>query len=444
MSTKLFNLHAEADVLSAIIHYSGLGRARNLRPEMFYNPRNMKIFQICLALDSKGIPIDLINMLEELEISGEKDTDAFSTIITDSTVASGAHTESHADKIIDRWKRREAIKQCEVAINLQNDLSKTPDEINSDLKKSLTRLDSSTGRSIISLDQVIKESIESMDGKRKNPNKYSITTGFQLLDKITGGFIGGTLWGLGARNSMGKSDLMINLAYHASKDFPVGIFSAEMNQEAISNRLWGVRMKYKRSKLRDSQLSDTEMDDICANMNFENRKIYFDFTSAPALQSISAKIATMVERHKVRVVFIDHLHDLKRVKEHNSDYVNINVMVKTIRDLAREHNIAIVLLMQLNRSTENNFKSDRPRIHHLRESGESECDVVAMLYREGYQVENLDNDILEILIRKNRNGRTGFVNFNYDLTTGIITVSADQIARGRIKKKTNVINDVPF
>ncbi len=443
MTSKLFNLKAEADVLSAIIHYNGLGRARNLRPEMFYEPRNKKIFEICLALDSKGIPIDLINMLEELEIIGEKDSDTFSTIIADSTVASGAYTESHADKIINMWKRREAIKQCEKAINLQNDLSKTPDEISANLKKSLTRLDSCNGRSIILLDQVTKESIESMDRKRKNPNKYSITTGFQQLDNITGGFKGGTLWGLGARNSMGKSDVMINLAYNTSKEFPVGIFSAEMNQDAISNRFFGVHLKYKRSKLRDSLLSDEDMDYICANMNFGNRRIYFDFTSAPALHSISAKIATIVERHKVRVVFIDHLHELKRVKEHQSDYVNINIMVKNIRDLAREHNIAIVLLMQLNRSTESNSKSDRPRIHHLRESGESECDVVAMLYREGYQVKNLESDILEILIRKNRNGRTGFVNCEYDLTTGIIKESADQKPRGG-NRKINVTDKAPF
>jgi replicative DNA helicase len=442
MSMKLFNLEAEADVLSAIIHYSGLGRARNLRPEMFYDPKNMKVFQICLALDSKGIPIDLINMLEELEISGDKDTEAFSKIITDSTVASGAHTESHADKIVDRWKRREAIKQCEMAINLQKDISKTPDDISADLKKSLTRLDSSTGRSIISFDQALIETIDSMDKMRKDQKKYTVTTGFRLLDNITGGFQGGTLWGLGARNSMGKSDVMINLAYQTSQFFPVGIFSAEMSQGAVMKRFICVQMNYNRSKLRDSDLSDDDMDNICSKMNSGKRKIQLDFTSAPSIHSIGARVATMVEQHKVRVVFIDHLHDLKRVKEHNSDYVNINIMVKYIRDLAREHNIAIVLLMQLNRNTESNSKSDRPRIHHLRESGESECDVVAMLYREGYQVENLDNDILEILIKKNRNGGIGFVNCEYDLTTGIITVSEDQKPRGGKKKKG--LDGVPF
>jgi replicative DNA helicase len=264
---------------------------------------------------------------------------------------------------------------------------------------------------------VLTESEDRMNGKIIT--KTSINTGYSILDNMTGGLEPGLII-VGARPSMGKSDLMLNWALNIAKTTPVAIMSAEMKKIALVRRMLAAFHNVDSLHIRKGTIERAILVQMWQDVELGGRRIYIDDSSAPTALQIRSKLTTLKAKHDIGIAFIDHLHRLSWHTKHSNDNANWRSIVDSISDTGRDLNIPIVLLQQLNRTG----KGD-PVLQELREAGEEPADVVIMLNRENYQ-QFATHDRLKYIIRKDRTGIVGTVWVEYNLTTGKQGESADQ------------------
>lgn len=273
-----------------------------------------------------------------------------------------------------------------------------------------------------------------------------VLTGYHDLDRDLGGLQRGEMLILAARPSMGKTALVLNIAEqialgtdqpastHAVREgVPIGVFSLEMSKSSLSQRLLSSWSGISSQKIRSGQLSKRPPNDeyallLAAAQQLGTAPIYIDDTPGLTLMAMRARARRMVAQHKVRVIMIDYLQLLSSpAQARESRQVEVSAISRGIKALARELQVPIIALSQLNRGPEGR-DGNRPRLSDLRESGslEQDADVVLLLHREEYyhiqdpewQSSNPDKiGLAELIIAKQRNGPTGVVKLTWDSTT---------------------------
>lgn len=271
------------------------------------------------------------------------------------------------------------------------------------------KTDSNDAESLIALLQQTMEKIQSHDGRLVT----GIATAYREFDEMTSGLQRGDMVILAARPSMGKTAFALNLAENiALLGERVGIFSLEMNKQQLAQRLLCARAEVDSQRLRRNMLRSAELDRLSMAVGeLSEAPIYIDDTPGISILELRARSRRLVARYNVSFIIVDYMQ-LMRGSSKESRQLEVSEISRGIKALARELNVPVLCLSQLNRGAENR-EDHKPRLADLRESGsiEQDADVVLMLHREDRYHESdpewEPSNIAELIIAKQRNGPTG-------------------------------------
>ncbi len=254
-----------------------------------------------------------------------------------------------------------------------------------------------------------------------------LPTGFSDLDKMTSGLHGAEMIVIAARPSMGKTALAMNIAEHVAVvgKHPVAVFSLEMNSQQLVQRLLGSMARVNLKKIRDGFLSERDFPNLTtAASKLADSEMFIDVTSGLSILDLRAKARRLKQKHDIKLIVIDYLQLLRspsrRAQENRQ--IEIAEISAGIKSLAKELNIPIIVLAQLNRNPESRSgdSKGRPRLSDLRESGsiEQDADLVGLLFRDKYYADTEEEKDeaqgrATLIIAKQRNGPTDDVKLTF-------------------------------
>ena len=342
--------------------------------------------------------------------------------------------------------RRRLIKASQDIVGLGYDETKSIQELVEEAEAQLFNVSQQqVKQDISSLEDVLAESFERLDELHKDKGKIrGVPTGLKDLDNILAGLQRSDLIILAARPSMGKTALALNMAHNiaAKSELPVLIFSIEMSKEQLVDRLLAMESGVDAWNIRTGNLSDVDFEKIGQAMgSLSEAPIYIDDSSGLTVSDLRTKARREQHQRQLGAIFIDYLQLMSGGNRYNSDFNRVQEMSEISRGLkaiARELNVPVIALSQLNRSVE--ARSPQiPQLADLRESGsiEQDADVVAFIYREDYYNPDTNRkNISDILVKKHRNGPTGNVELYFD--------KEHQKFKNLDKKRSSNMSDIPF
>ncbi|MBO4336299.1 MAG: replicative DNA helicase [Desulfovibrio sp.] len=390
----------------------------------FYDPRHVVIFRACQALFEANRPVDLVTCAEQLKTLGLYDKAGGSSYLSELSMAivSAAHVEFYAKMVRDRATQRKLIDVCSEIIS---NSYQTTDDVAGLLDKSehavfsiTERMQEQTFESTKKIIDNLFERLSKAAGKRDELT--GVTTGFGKLDHLTAGLQPSDLIIVAARPSMGKTAFALSLAVNAalsSQATPVAIFSLEMSREQLVQRMLALTAHVDMSKLRQAyRLTDEDWNLLYeAGGKLNGAPIYIDDTATLSTMELRARVRRLKAKYDIGLVVVDYLQLMRSPRGKDSRELEISDISRTLKAVAKDLNIPVVALSQLNRKVEERAREDkRPQMSDLRESGaiEQDADIIMFIYRDDvYKHKNpADRPEVgkaEIIIGKQRNGPTG-------------------------------------
>lgn len=391
----------------------------------FFKPAHGAIYDVIIELYDRHSTLDLIPLHQTLVDRGILDAVGGADYLSElaMSVPTAAHAEYYArlvrDKAIIRLLIDTAGRIIYDAYNSPEAAREILDQSEQQIFQIAERYEASDYATLADL---LNETLRFVE---ENEDPVSgLLTGFTAFDELTGGLQNGELTILAARPSMGKTALALNMAQQiAADDHAVGLFSLEMGKGQLVLRLVSGRAEVDVQKLRRNMLNREELHrvrDACLELN--TLSVYVDDFASITLLQIRAKARRMKAKHDVKVIFVDYLQLVSVGHRTESRQIEVSDISRGLKALARELDIPVVCLSQLNRGPEQR-EGHRPRLSDLRESGsiEQDADVVVFLHREDYFRKEDDVDpptnIAEVIISKQRNGPTGSIRLAWDSRT---------------------------
>lgn len=385
-----------------------------LSADSFYRPDHQELFAVLVEMYEANKPVDLAIVREQLQTRGtlEHVGGVEYLVRLAESVPSAANIEYYAQIVKDKWMLRRLIHATggilEAAYADQEDTRELLDNAEKELFDVTQERVSGQPDTLGGALRAAMAAIES------DQTITGMQSGYTELDTLTGGFQHGDLIILAARPSMGKTAIGLNMCEYMGVDLnvPVAFFSLEMSRQQVVNRFLSGRAQVEGHKMRMGQVNGTEIQRLqIACGELDNAPIYVDETTGMTPLEVRAKARRLKMQHDIQAVFIDYLQ-LLHVPRAESRQVEIATISRNLKGLARELNIPVVALAQLNRGVEGR-EGHRPRMSDLRESGsiEQDADVILLLHREDYYKPN-DEEIkgmAELIIAKQRNGPTATV-----------------------------------
>ena len=416
------NLEAEESVLSAILldNSTLLDVLETLEPEDFYRSAHAKMFTAITELFAKNEPVDLVTLANILKEKGQLEEIGGATCLAKlvDTAPLAVNAQHYARIIRDKAALRKLIEHSNaITARCFEDSGDVDDVIDFAEKAVFEIAGNKNKKSFYPLSQIIGDSIDALEERQGNKTLVTgVSTGFSRLDNLTSGFQGSDLIILAARPSMGKTALALNIARNAAIDAntPVAIFSIEMSKEQLSMRLLCAEARIDSSRLRSGFFSREDWVSLTnAAEVLSDADIYIDDSPDLTAMSIRAKARRLKMDKNLGLVIIDYLQLMKGRASAERRDLEISEISRGLKALAKELDIPVLALSQLNRKLEERHDK-RPQLSDLRESGalEQDADVVAFIYRD--EVYNKDENnpnkgIAELLLKKQRNGPTGDV-----------------------------------
>ncbi len=418
---------AEQSVLSAIFMNNEVlfDVVDILAPEDFYAGAHKKIFQAIVELFRKGEPADLVTVANALGEKGELDSiggPAFLAGIADA--APVAVNAVHYARIIQgKASLRMLIDAATRIVERCLDNTGDVEDIVDFCESSIFRVtEKKSGSALMSLGKLIDFNIDRLEEQQGKDNGLAgLTTGYNRLDKIISGLQGSDLIILAARPSMGKTAFALNIARNVAfqERRPVAVFSLEMSNEQLSMRLLTSEARIDSSRLKNGFISQEDWQDVTqAASDLNELPIYIDDSPNITAMEIRAKARKMMQKHgDLGLIIIDYLQLMRASVKSDRRDLEIADISRALKSLAKELNIPVIALSQLNRMLEQ--RSDkRPMMSDLRESGalEQDADIVAFIYRDEVYNKEPDNPkkgTAEIIVSKNRNGETGVCHMHF-------------------------------
>jgi replicative DNA helicase len=382
------------------------------------------IFESILSLYENNSEIDLVLLRDELK--KRKSLDAVGGVdylvrIAD-TVPSSANAVYYAKIVKEKAMLRDLAHACGQIIN---EACEEAGEVGDKLDTAEQRIFAITERKIQGsaepLKNLITQAFESIES-RKGLDITGKPTGYMELDQLLCGLHNGEMIIMAGRPSMGKTSFALNVAEHigADENLPVVIFSLEMSRQQLAERFLCSRSGVDAQLVRKGMLSAEDMGKLThAGGELFEKPIFIDDTPGLTPLMIRAKCRRLKSQYDIQAVFIDYLQLMGLGGFVESRQQEISTISRYLKALARELNVPVVVLSQLNRGTEGR-EGHRPRMSDLRESGsiEQDADVVLLLHREDYyhrgEPDWEENNIAEVIIAKQRNGPTGTVELIFD------------------------------
>ena len=413
----------EASVLGAMmIEKEAVPKALELlRPESFYLKANRLIFEAMLSLFEAGEPIDTVTLYEELKKREQIDEVGGAVYLSklSQEISSAANIEYHSKIILEKQILRGLISSShEIAKAAYEGTNDAFDILDQAERKIFEITESHLSQSYQGMDKAVRDALEYIEAIHSQTHqRFSVPTGFYELDELLGGLQKSDLIILAARPSMGKTALALSLARNAAVDdnIPVGIFSLEMSTMQLIIRLLCAEGRLNAHQVRTGKLPHAEGVKLSKNAHkLIDAPIYVDDSPAQTVLEIRAKARRLKAEKNVGLIIIDYLQLMQGPAKSESREREISHISRSLKSLAKELNIPVLALAQLNRAVE--ARTDkRPQLADLRESGsiEQDADVVMFLTRPEYynilKDENGDSleGVAEVIIGKQRNGPTG-------------------------------------
>jgi replicative DNA helicase len=413
----------EASVLGAmLIEKEAVPKAiEMLSTESFYLKEHKLIFEAMVSLFESGEPIDTVTLYEELKKREQLDEVGGAVYISklSQNISSAANIEYHAKIILEKEILRGLISSShQIAQAAYAGTEDAFDILDEAERKIFEITESHLKKSFLGMDRAVRDALEYIEAIHSKSNKrFSVPTGFYELDDILGGFQKSDLVIIAARPSMGKTAFALSLARNAAVDHkvPVGIFSLEMSTMQLIIRMLCAEGRLNAHLVRTGKLPSSEGVKLSKNAHrLINSPIYVDDTPAQSILEIRAKARRLKVEKNIGIIFIDYLQLMQGPAKAESREREISHISRSLKSLAKELNIPVVALAQLNRMVETRTDK-RPQLSDLRESGsiEQDADVVIFLNRpEYYGIMKDENGnslegVAEVIIGKQRNGPTG-------------------------------------
>ncbi len=400
-----------------------------LKPESFYVDAHQKIYKAIIDLFSKDQPIDILTVTEELrkqEVLNEVGGPYYIAQLT-SRVASAANIDFHARIIQQKYIQRELIR---VSTEIQNQAYDDSVDVNDLLDFAESQLfevaQGNIKKESVAINLVVAEAIKQIEeaGKRED-NLSGVPSGFTKLDAITLGWQNSDLIIVAARPSMGKTAFILSMARNMAIDHKrsVAIFSLEMSSLQLVNRLISIETELPSNRIRNGKLSIDEWRQLESKIKpLENAPIFIDDTPGISIFELRAKCRRLKKKHDIQVIIVDYLQLMTGPPETKGNREQeVSIISRSLKGLAKELNVPVIALSQLNRSVESRTGNKRPQLSDLRESGaiEQDADVVCFIHRPekyGMLVDEEGNStigIAEIIVAKHRNGAVGDIKLRF-------------------------------
>ncbi|NIA06058.1 MAG: replicative DNA helicase [Actinobacteria bacterium] len=392
--------------------------------DAFFSADHQTIFDVIVDLYDQDQPLDLVLLREELTRRGQLDRiGGVSYLVTVvESVPDSSNAVYYARIVRDLSLLRMLISASSQIVSRAYQGREDPEELLEEAEKLIFEI---TGMKVSGQAVVLKEllhqtfkQIEQYDGTRVT----GLTTSFPKLDDMLGGLQRGDMIILAARPSMGKSALALNIAEHIAADnhLPVAFFSVEMSAQQLTQRILCSYGKIDSQKLRRGSLDAQEHRDLAqAAQELESAPLFIDDSPGLSVLQLRAKARRLKLKHDIQCIVVDYLQLLSpsigtgRRSENRQQ--EIAEMSRGLKALARELDIPVIALSQLNRSPEQR-EGGKPRMSDLRESGaiEQDADVVLLLHRECVYNDQAPKEQAELDVAKQRNGPTGAVQLTWN------------------------------
>lgn len=364
-----------------------------LTPEMFYIPANMMVYQSIHSLAIKNHPIDVITVTDQLAKDGNLnriDGGADYVANLSRLDTKSANIEYYAKIIADRYVARQIIDAGNKMVLEAKDRTIDIDTLLRNAQSSIFKIVRDNKRmSCQQIDVIAEQVVKNMQTNSADTDKASsISTGFKEIDEITSGFQNGDVITIASRPAMGKTSFALTIAKNIAVDkkIPALFFSLGMTAEKTVQKITASICEIPINKVLKGQLDLDEREQLKENMSLlKESPLYIDDTPYMDISELSIRARRLVIEKSVRVVFIDYLQLIQiPYRQNRSAHSEFADIMYSIKRLARELDIPIVLLSQLNRSIESRerFDDKRPRLSDLRESGsiEEASDIVIFLH----------------------------------------------------------------
>ncbi|MGI6402489.1 MAG: replicative DNA helicase [Thermoguttaceae bacterium] len=420
------NLDAERGVIGAILLNPNLcdDVATIVRPSDFYLDKHRRIFKALLDMQSESFGVDFTLLVERLRENNELEEIGGEAYIAElmQSVQVTAHAVYYAEIVAQNSLRRGLIDTCG---SIMND-SYAPDvaakELLNRAEQMIFALNDARSTSALTPMYDLVQDVYHLLDRRAAGQVDGVSTGFFDLDQMLGGLHGSELIILAARPSMGKTAFATNIADHVAVETqePVLFFSLEMAKTELALRMLCARGKIASQNLR-GRIADQDGKKLMkAASALGEAPLYIDDTPSRTVMEIGAVARRLKRKQGLGLIVVDYLGLIEPDNPADPRQEQVAKIARRLKGLARELNVPILCLAQLNRMAEMT-KDNRPRLSHLRESGaiEQDADVVMFVHREEYYHSREDAEdkgihgLAEIIVAKQRNGPVGDVKLHW-------------------------------
>lgn len=416
------NLDAEQSVLGGIlIDNQVFFKVIDLvKPEDFYRPANGKIFAAMCELASKSEPVDVLTLtakMKTMELYEEAGGAAYLAELLEK-VPTAVNAEYHARMVSDQAIKRRLVTTCTEIANRGFEPGETTEELLDYAEKSVFSLTSSkrTG-AIVPIKQIVRSAFEELEKRYESQDVLTgVPSGYLELDKLTQGFQRSDLVIVACRPSMGKTSFSLGVARYASvhAKAPVVFFSLEMSKEQIVTRLLAAEAKVDSTRIRTGKLTEQDWQRLARSAGqLSEAHIYIDDTPGVNVLEIRGKARRLkAELGELGIIVIDYLQLMGSARTAESRQNAIAEISRSLKALARELNVPVIALSQLNRNIEQR-ENKRPMMADIRESGaiEQDADIIIFIHRDDIDIPTGPNaaSVAEFIVGKHRNGPRGTV-----------------------------------
>lgn len=431
------SLDAEMSILGGIlIDNDAINRVLEvLTAEDFYRESHRKIFQAMMRLSDLREPSDLITMSDMLRKQGELEEvggAAYLATLVD-YVPTAANISYYCKIVKEKSINRRLISVATEIVTMGYDEQSDVNELLDKAQKDIYEISENKLRpQYVQVKDVIKDTFKILQELYSRKERVTGTpSGYIELDHMTAGFQPGDLIIIAARPSMGKTTLALNIAEYASADphnknkVPSVVFSLEMGKEQLVMRLFASIAKIDFGNMRTGHFQDSDWPRLqrAASALYDS-KIFIDDTPAITVLELRSKARRLKSEHDIGLIIVDYLQLMRGGVNSESRQQEISDISRSLKALAKELNVPVIALSQLNRELEKRADK-RPMMSDLRESGaiEQDADVIMFVYREAVYCDNCKkrdgsctqghDRTAEIIIGKQRNGALGTVNLAF-------------------------------
>ena len=396
----LNRVEPEQAVLGCVLLDNAVIDNLTLTPNDFGNNKTRSLFQVMQEMRSAGTPIDIITLSKKFPGSEKDITDLMSAVPTSAAV------DFYADQVAEDAIKRRVIELAQKLLHDANDSE--PDELVSLIKKAGESMTIGSGE-IVDLSTAFDEVLEELAA----PSKMTKTP-YRKLNNIIGGYRAGAVYIIAARPGVGKTMFALQNAYDLAKQGGVMFFSMEMGRNELVKRLISAEAKVFASKISVGEIDEYEWKQIAKVRGQFQRDLIIEDRPGASVNKLRSAYRKASKDKQINAIVVDYLGLMHDSKGGRSRYEKVTNISNDLKQLARELNIPIIALHQLNREVESR-QDPRPTLSDLRDSGaiEQDADVVMLLHRPTGNDGTFTNEML-MFVAKNRHGKQGGVRFEVD------------------------------